>query len=126
MFHQCGIQKEEKLPEILIFQLKEGDVAAYNPADEQLFELVNRVLPEEDIGSSSILLLIKNRFLCAAFLHASEGVNLMLLLKMTPDSRSAVDDKQFLLVLADHTLVAVIHFFFITTSNILEAILPDM
>lgn len=50
----------------------------------------------------------------------------MLLLKMTPDSRSAVNDKQFLLVLADHTLMAVIHFFFIAASNILEAILPDM
>lgn len=52
-------ERREAPMNILIFQLKESDVAAYNPADEQLFEPVNRVLPE-DIGSSSILLLIKN------------------------------------------------------------------
>jgi hypothetical protein len=60
------------------------------------------------------------------FLDTTLGINLVLLFQVISDPRSAIDNKQFLLVLSNRALVTVIHLFLIATSNVLEAILPDV
>jgi hypothetical protein len=38
---ECWVQEEEQFAEILVFQLKEGDVAVHDPTDKELFEFLN-------------------------------------------------------------------------------------
>jgi hypothetical protein len=54
------------------------------------------------------------------------GINLMLLLKMISGSRSTIVNEEFLLVLSNRTLVAVVHLFLIPTSNVSETVPPDL
>lgn len=60
--------------------IEESDMAVHNPTNQKLFKLLHRLLPEEGIGSSRILLLVNYRLPYRTLsLDATLGINLVLL-----------------------------------------------